>query len=78
MLDHFKKWVKACGCVDVTLNNVTRDTYICTKHFYREIGTFEYQDPLQYGITGPEMEQFIFKIRKKDTCQKLQGVSYRL
>lgn len=64
-VDRCKKWVKACGRANFTLDKVTRDTYICTKHFYSGNGTFKYPDPVPYGITGPEMEHFVFKNKKR-------------
>ena len=28
-----KKWIKLVGRENITLNNITRDTYVCTNHF---------------------------------------------
>ncbi|XP_044741264.1 uncharacterized protein LOC123302404 [Chrysoperla carnea] len=45
-------WVKKCGRNDRrfrSIDNVTKDTYICSLHFYGESGpTEEYPDPLTY------------------------------
>lgn len=61
-VDRCKKWFKACGRANFTLDKVTRDTYICTKHFYSGNGTFKC---VPYGITGLEIEHFVFKNKKR-------------
>lgn len=42
-IDCSKKRIKACGRVNFTLNKLTRDTYICTQHFYSGKGLLSIQ-----------------------------------
>lgn len=57
-------WVKKCGRSDRgfrSINDVTKDTYICSLHFYGESGPTErYPNPLSYW----ELE-YINKLHKK-------------
>ena len=61
-----RKWVKACGRMNFAVEKVTRDTYICTKHFHGGNGpTAEYPDPLPCGISGPELRNHLYKTKRR-------------
>lgn len=49
-LEKCKRWIKACGRPDfLTLDNITRNRYVCSEHFVGNSGpTEKYPDPLTY------------------------------
>jgi THAP domain len=45
--ERLQKWVNACGRQAFTVHRVTKDTYICSKHFVGGAGpTTEHPDPV--------------------------------
>ena len=49
-LEKCKRWVQNCGRKYFTIDNVTKDTYICSLHFVGGNGpTDEHPDPIKCG-----------------------------
>ena len=51
-----QRWVNACSREDFTINNITRNTYICALHWPGQRGpTDEFHDPLKANFTAQEV-----------------------
>lgn len=51
-----QRWVNACSREDFTINNITRNTYICALHWPGQRGpTDEFPDPLKANFTAQEV-----------------------
>ena len=48
-LEECKIWVKACGRKNFTVDNVTKHSYICSKHFVENRPTEKYPHPVTAG-----------------------------
>ena len=75
------RWVHCCGRKNFTINNITKDTYICSLHFVGNNGpTEESPDPLLATLTESEIAKKThkrklprerdFSIKKKKRKQK--------
>ena len=71
--DKCSRWVKLCGrpsegCRSFTVASITKNTYICTKHFVGGQGpTFEYPDPIPADAGQVEK-----KLSEQKNCKKKQ------
>ena len=50
-----KAWIKACGKKNFTIDNITRNTYVCSKHFHNGQPSELYPDP--YPAQSSQMLQ---------------------
>ena len=50
-LERCKAWIKACGRKNFTINNVTRNTYVCSKHFHNGQPSDCYPDPFSADLS---------------------------
>ena len=54
-LDKCLRWIKSCGRQNFRPEQITKHTYVCTKHFVGGNGpTEEYPDPIPEGATDLE------------------------
>ena len=53
--EHCKAWIKACGRKIFTIDNITRNTYVCSKHFHNGQPSELYPDP--YPAQSSQMLQ---------------------
>ena len=54
-LERCKAWIKACGRKNFTIDNITRKTYVCSKHFHNGQPSELYPDP--YPAQSSQMLQ---------------------
>ena len=63
-----KRWVHACGRTKFTLNNITKDTFICSLHFVGGKGpTDDNPHPINATLTDIEARKVETRKRKKPT-----------
>ena len=56
--DKCRKWVDACGRKDFTVDNVKKDTYMCSIHFIGNHGpTEQYPNPILATWTGNDLNR---------------------
>ena len=64
-IDKCKRWVRACGRMNFTHENVKKWTYLCSKHFVNQMGpTEEHPDPIPASFT-PLQVLILFESKKK-------------
>ena len=51
-LERCKAWIKACGRKNFTVVHVTRNSYVCSKHFRDGKPTQTYPDPYPANVVG--------------------------
>ena len=60
-----RTWIKHCGRADLTSDLITKNTYVCSKHFVGEKGPTEaYPHPVPCAST-PERDAFLLKRSRK-------------
>ncbi|XP_066919410.1 uncharacterized protein [Clytia hemisphaerica] len=60
-----KRWIHACGRKGFTISNITKSTYICSKHFIGGNGpTEENPDPIKATLSEAEVEKKLSGKRK--------------
>ena len=64
-LEKCKQWIKACGRKYFTVDNITRSSYVCSKHFYEGKPTEAYPNP--YPADTPKLD---LKISAKRSAPK--------
>ncbi|CAC5378068.1 unnamed protein product [Mytilus coruscus] len=61
-----ERWIQACGRHDLSVEKVTKYSYICSLHFVRGNGpTEDYTDPIPAGACEAEKENFMLQNRKR-------------
>ena len=66
-----ERWVKLCGRQHFTVNSITKDTYMCSKHFVGEKGpTKENPDPLPALATSFEKRVLSSKRKRKSPMKR--------
>ena len=69
-LDKSLRWIKCCGRKNFGAENITKHTYVCSKHFVGGKGpTLEFPDPIPAVAT--ELEKSIFLKRKARPAPKM-------
>ena len=64
-LEKCQRWILACSREYFTVENITRNTYICALHWPGEKGpTDEFPDPLKANFTKKEKEKASFRKRR--------------
>ena len=64
-----KRWIHLCGRNGFTMNNIKKDTHICSLHFVGENGpTPEYPDPIKASLSDAEVQ--IMNKRRRPPRQK--------
>jgi hypothetical protein len=67
-LDKCQKWLHACGRQNFTKENVTKWTYICSKHFVGGQGpTAENPDPIPATFTPQQVSLIFVEVQVSDT-----------
>ena len=68
-IEKCKRWVNACYRKKFNLSNVTRHSYICTKHFVGDNGpTEKHLDPINAGFTAEQVCTFACRFCGKTKC----------
>ena len=66
-----ERWVKLCGRQHFTVNSITKDTYMCSKHFVGGKGpTKENPDPLPALATSFEKRVLSSKRKRKSPMKR--------
>ncbi len=77
-IDKSARWILACGREDVTFDRLTKDAYICSKHFVGGQGpTDDFPDPLPVSESDVAAQCLITsstskRLRKKRVCQPIE------
>lgn len=66
-----QRWVRLCGRKYFGVENITKDTYICCKHFVGEKGpTTSHPDPLPAAATEFERKRLSSKRKRKAPSER--------
>ncbi|XP_076349849.1 uncharacterized protein LOC143246664 [Tachypleus tridentatus] len=64
-----ERWVRACLRKDFSIQNVTKNTYICSKHFVDGTGpTQDHPDPVPANYTSGQIRRFSRKRKAPNSC----------
>ena len=66
-----ERWIRLCGRKYFTVDNIRKETYICSKHFKGKNGpTKEYPDPLPALATSVERKLWLSKRKRKSPLKR--------
>ena len=70
-LEKCERWVRLCGRKFFTVENIRKETYICSKHFVGGKGpTKEHPDPLPALATSFERNRLLSKRKRKSPLKR--------
>jgi hypothetical protein len=65
-----KRWVHKCGRPNFTVENVKKDTYICSKHFVDGEPTIQNPDPVKATLSEIEVDQLTKRVKRRNVTLK--------